>query len=51
MPVYNFENRVCGVLVASDLADPSCDRQTMARDFVHISELISRQAWLFGTFP
>jgi len=50
VPVYNFENRVCGVLVASDLADPSCDRQTMARDFVHISELISRRLGYLGRF-
>jgi DNA-binding IclR family transcriptional regulator len=50
VPVYNFENRVCGVLAASDLADSSCDRETMAKDFVRISETISRRLGYMGRF-
>ena len=49
-PVYNFENRVCGVVAASDLADSTCDRDSMAVEFKKIAQTISRRLGYMGPF-
>jgi DNA-binding IclR family transcriptional regulator len=50
VPVWNFENRVCGVIVTSDLADGGCGREEIAAEFVHIGERISRKLGYLGNF-
>ncbi len=50
VPVWNFENRVCGVLVASSFAYEGNDRENTAKEFVHISERISRKLGYLGDF-
>jgi IclR family KDG regulon transcriptional repressor len=49
-PVWNFENRVVGVLVASDLALEGTNRDVIAKDFVIIAEKISRKLGYQGNF-
>ncbi|MCF7933053.1 MAG: helix-turn-helix domain-containing protein [Acholeplasmataceae bacterium] len=49
-PVYNFENRVCGVLAASDLAQFTHEQSSMVKDFVRIAENISRKLGYLGDF-
>lgn len=50
VPVYNFENRVCGVLAASDLAQFTPEHGSMVSDFIHIAENISRKLGYLGDF-
>ncbi len=50
VPVYNFENRVVGVLVASDLATEETNRELLAKEFVQIAERISHKLGYIGTF-
>lgn len=50
VPVWNFENRVCGVIVASDLANGGSGREEIAGEFIHISERISRKLGYLGEF-
>jgi len=50
VPVWNFENRVCGVIVTSDLADGGCGREEIASEFIHIAERISRKLGYLGDF-
>jgi len=49
-PVFNFENRVCGVLVASDLATDGIKRGTLGTEFAAIAERISRKLGYLGNF-
>ncbi|HPG43679.1 MAG TPA: helix-turn-helix domain-containing protein [Acholeplasmataceae bacterium] len=49
-PVWNFENRVVGVIVASDLAGDGSERESVAIDFVSIAERISRKLGYLGSF-
>lgn len=49
-PVWNFENRVVGVLVASDLATDEKKREPLGREFVQIAERISRKLGYLGDF-
>ncbi len=49
-PVWNFENRVCGVLVTSELATDHASRKEVVEDFVHIAEKISRKLGYIGDF-
>ncbi len=49
-PVWNFENRVVGVIVASDLAGDAQDRDAVAKEFVSIAERISRKLGYLGDF-
>jgi DNA-binding IclR family transcriptional regulator len=50
VPVWNFENRVCGVISASSLAYDGADRENAARELVQIAERISRKLGYFGNF-
>ncbi|MBN2503854.1 MAG: helix-turn-helix domain-containing protein [Bacilli bacterium] len=50
VPVWNFENRICGVLVASALAEESTDRSRLAHELIDISERISRRLGYLGNF-
>ncbi len=50
VPVWNFENRVCGVLVASALAEESTNREILAKEFIEIAERISRKLGYLGDF-
>lgn len=50
VPVWNFENRVCGVLVASALNEEGTDRGALGTEFVKISERISRRLGYLGNF-
>jgi IclR family transcriptional regulator, KDG regulon repressor len=49
-PVYNFENRVVGVIAACDLASIETDREALAEEFVSISENISRKLGFIADF-
>ncbi|MDY0074728.1 MAG: helix-turn-helix domain-containing protein [Acholeplasmataceae bacterium] len=49
-PVWNFENRVVGVIVASDLAGDGNGRESVAKEFVSIAERISRKLGYLGDF-
>ncbi len=49
-PVWNFENRVCGVIVASDLVLDTTNREALAKEFVEIAEGISRKLGYMGDF-
>jgi IclR family transcriptional regulator, KDG regulon repressor len=49
-PVWNFENRVCGVIVASDLLTDGSRREDIAKEFVQIAERISRRLGYMGNF-
>jgi IclR family transcriptional regulator, KDG regulon repressor len=49
-PVWNFENRVVGVIVASDLASDGLKRDQVAKEFVQIAERISRKLGYLGDF-
>ncbi|MCF7931446.1 MAG: helix-turn-helix domain-containing protein [Acholeplasmataceae bacterium] len=49
-PVFNFENRVCGVLVASDLATEDIKRGALGTEFAAIAERISRKLGYLGNF-
>ncbi|HOW38512.1 MAG TPA: helix-turn-helix domain-containing protein [Bacillota bacterium] len=49
-PVWNFENRVCGVIVASDLANGGTGREEIAQEFLRIAERISRKLGYLGDF-
>lgn len=49
-PVWNFENRVVGVIVASDLAGEGIDRESIAKEFTSIAERISRKLGYLGDF-
>lgn len=50
VPVWNFENRVCGVIVASDLANGDTDKEEIAAEFVRIAERISRKLGYLGDY-
>ena len=50
VPVWNFENRVCGVLVTSELASDHSNRKEVITDFVDIAERISRKLGYVGDF-
>lgn len=50
VPVWNFENRVCGVLVASALAEEGTNRPLLAREFLEIASMISRKLGYLGDF-
>ncbi len=43
VPVYNFENRVVGVLQATDLANNDCSHEQPIEEFIAISKRISRR--------
>lgn len=49
-PVWNFENRVVGVIVASDLASEISERESIAKEFTGIAEHISRRLGYLGDF-
>lgn len=49
-PVWNFEDRVCGVLITSELASEYGNRKEVIQDFVHIAERISRKLGYMGDF-
>jgi len=49
-PVWNFENRIVGVLVAADLAADGVNREVIAKEFVQIAERISRRLGYLGNF-
>jgi DNA-binding IclR family transcriptional regulator len=49
-PVWNFENRVCGVLVASGLQEEHIDRAKLANELITIAENISRKLGYLGDF-
>ncbi len=49
-PVWNFENRVVGVIVASDLQTEGIKRDVLGREFVAIAERISRKLGYQGDF-
>ncbi|MDO9629264.1 MAG: helix-turn-helix domain-containing protein, partial [Acholeplasmataceae bacterium] len=49
-PVWNFENRIVGVLVAADLATDGTRRDVIAKEFVQIAERISRRLGYLGNF-
>lgn len=49
-PVWNFENRVVGVIVASDLASEGVERESIAKEFTLIAERISRKLGYLGEF-
>jgi DNA-binding IclR family transcriptional regulator len=49
-PVWNFESRVVGVIVASDLAGDGSERESVAKEFVSIAERISRKLGYLGDF-
>jgi len=49
-PVWNFENRVVGVIVASDLATDGARREPLAKEFKDIAERISRKLGYLGNF-
>ncbi|MBE0700598.1 MAG: helix-turn-helix domain-containing protein [Acholeplasmataceae bacterium] len=49
-PVWNFENRVVGVLIASDLAQETTRREVIAKEFIQIAERISRKLGYLGDF-
>ncbi len=49
-PVWNFENRVVGVLVASDLAADGQKRDIIGAEFASIAERISRRLGYLGNF-
>jgi len=50
VPVWNFENRVCGVLVAAGLAEENINRPQLAKEYVMIAEQISRKLGYLGDF-
>ncbi|MFA5006785.1 MAG: helix-turn-helix domain-containing protein [Candidatus Izemoplasmatales bacterium] len=50
VPVWNFENRVCGVISASSLAYENGDRDASAEELVVIAERISRKLGYLGDF-
>jgi DNA-binding IclR family transcriptional regulator len=50
VPVWNFENRVCGVLVASALQEENTNRELITNELVDISEQISRKLGYLGDF-
>lgn len=50
VPVWNFEKRVCGVLVASALQEESADKLSTIMELVDISEHISRKLGYLGDF-
>lgn len=50
VPVWNFENRVCGVLLTSELAGDHSNRKDVVMDFVSIAERISRKLGYMGDF-
>jgi len=50
VPVWNFENRVVGVIVASDLASEETNRELLAREFVQIAQRISHKLGYMGNF-
>ncbi|PKK85664.1 MAG: hypothetical protein CVV63_04985 [Tenericutes bacterium HGW-Tenericutes-8] len=47
-PVWNFENRVVGVLVAADLAAEDQDREQIGIEFTKIAEHISTRLGYLG---
>ncbi|MDY0294669.1 MAG: helix-turn-helix domain-containing protein [Acholeplasmataceae bacterium] len=49
-PVWNFESRVVGVIVASDLAGDGSEKESVAKEFVSIAERISRKLGYLGDF-
>ncbi len=49
-PVWNFEKRVVGVIVASDLSQDGSQRDQLAKEFVQIAERISRRLGYLGSF-
>jgi DNA-binding IclR family transcriptional regulator len=50
VPVWNFENRVVGVLVASSLASESDHSVKIAKEFVQIAKRISQKLGYMGNF-
>jgi DNA-binding IclR family transcriptional regulator len=50
VPVWNFENRVVGVLVASSLATETEHQEEIAKEFVQISRRISHKLGYMGSF-
>lgn len=50
-PVYNFENRICGVIVAADiLIDDKEKHQEMVKDFLNIAKNSSRRLGFMGEY-
>lgn len=50
VPVWNFENRVCGVLAASSLQEDYGDCKNQGKELVAIAERISRKLGYLGDF-
>ncbi len=50
VPVWNFENRVCGVLAASALHEDATDKDLVTSELLDISEKISRKLGYLGDF-
>lgn len=50
VPVYNFENRVVGVISASDLAVDDNHRDALSQEFIEIAQRISRKLGYMGNF-
>jgi DNA-binding IclR family transcriptional regulator len=50
VPVWNFENRICGALVASALAEEGTNRTLLSRELMAIAENISRKLGYLGNF-
>ncbi len=50
-PVYNFENRICGVIVAADiLLEDDNKRKEMINDFLNIAKNSSRRLGFMGEY-
>lgn len=49
-PVYNFENRVVGVISASDLAIEDHHQDSLTKEFLEIAQRISRKLGYMGNF-
>lgn len=49
-PVYNFENRVVGVISAKDLAVDDDNQEKLSKEFVEIAQRISRKLGYIGNF-
>ena len=50
VPIYNFENRVCGVVCSSDLVNGNENDQTAINEFVSIGRSISVKLGYLGNF-
>jgi DNA-binding IclR family transcriptional regulator len=48
IPVYNFENRVCGVVAVSRLHTSMEDTQSIAKQFIEVGKQISRRLGYLG---